>query len=174
MKPRAVIALGLAASRQEISIERVALNVDDARIPDNRGQQPIDEPIVPEGPYAYPSSLPIKRIAAALTDAGWRAAVSQTAGTYVCNHVFYALMHAVQGQGQGILAGFIHVPDVAPPAQAQVDAVVDHMSSDQLVWTVPSLTQAIRCALEITAAAVELAGGSAAVDDLRVTGGAID
>jgi pyroglutamyl-peptidase len=172
MKPRAVIALGLAASRQEISIERVALNVDDARIPDNRGQQPIDEPVVPEGPYAYPSSLPIKRIAAALTDAGWRAAVSQTAGTYVCNHVFYALMHAVQGQG--IRAGFIHVPDVAMPTQAQVDAVVEHTSGEQSVWTLPSLTSAIKRALEITAEAVDLAGASGTVNDLRVTGGAID
>jgi pyroglutamyl-peptidase len=172
LQPRAVIALGLAASRHEISIERVALNVDDARIPDNRGQQPIDEPIEVEGPYAYPSSLPIKRIAAALTDAGWRAAVSQTAGTYVCNHVFYALMHAVQGQG--IQAGFIHVPDVATPTQAQVDGVVEHTSSDRFVWTLPSLTSAIQRVLEITAAAVGRAGASGPVDDLRVTGGAID
>ncbi len=172
LQPRAVIALGLAASRHDISIERVALNVDDARIPDNRGQQPIDEHIAPEGPYAYPSSLPIKRLAAALMDAGWRATVSQTAGTYVCNHVFYALMHAVQGQV--IPAGFIHVPDVAAQPQHSVADAAHPATTTRTAWTLPELTQAIQRTIEITAAAVESAQATGLVADLRVTGGAID
>lgn len=92
-RPVAVIALGLAASRHDISIERVAINIDDARIPDNAGCQPIDDPIFPGSPAAYWSTLPIKSILAALQQAHVPASVSQSAGTFVCNHVFYGLAH---------------------------------------------------------------------------------
>jgi pyroglutamyl-peptidase len=111
-RPELVICLGQAGGRAEISIERVALNVDDARIPDNLGRQPIDAAVVPEGPAAYFSTLPIKALAHDLRRSGIAAAVSNTAGTFVCNHVFYALMHRLAttpalAQARG---GFVHVP----------------------------------------------------------------
>jgi pyroglutamyl-peptidase len=85
--------LGLAAGRGDLSLERVAINVDDARIPDNAGAQPVDEPVIAGAPAAYFSRLPIKAIVAALREAGLPASVSQSAGTFVCNHVFFGLMH---------------------------------------------------------------------------------
>ncbi|WP_028266647.1 pyroglutamyl-peptidase I [Arthrobacter sp. MA-N2] len=112
LRPELVICLGLAGGRDRLSLERVAINVDDARIPDNAGNRPIDEPVVPAAPAAYFSTLPVKSALRALQIAGIRAEVSQTAGTYVCNHVFYSLMHelskeAVAARTRG---GFIHVP----------------------------------------------------------------
>lgn len=107
-KPDVVLCTGQAGGRSEISLERVAINVDDARIPDNAGNQPVDEPVATDGPAAYFSTLPIKRSLRALTEAGLPGAVSQTAGTYVCNHVFYGLMDLLAGKGTP--AGFIHVP----------------------------------------------------------------
>jgi pyroglutamyl-peptidase len=114
-KPPIAIAVGLAGGRNGMSLERVAINIDDARIPDNAGAQPIDQPVVRSGPAAYFSSLPIKSALAALREAGIDAHISQTAGTYVCNHVFYALMHATRGSATR--AGFVHVPYL--PEQAQ-------------------------------------------------------
>jgi len=92
-QPQLVLALGQAGRRSEVSLERVAINVDDARMADNAGQQPIDTPVVTGGPSAYFSTLPIKAIVRDLRAAGLPGAVSNTAGTFVCNHVFYALMH---------------------------------------------------------------------------------
>ncbi|MBJ2245240.1 MULTISPECIES: pyroglutamyl-peptidase I [Pseudomonas] len=115
LKPAMVIATGLAPGRSEISIERVAININDARIPDNLGQQPIDTAVVVDGPAAYFSTLPIKAIVKALRDAGFAAAVSQTAGTFVCNQVFYLLQHRLAGAG--VRSGFIHVPSSPPAGQ---------------------------------------------------------
>ena len=108
-RPQVVLALGLAAVRGDISVERVAVNVDDARIADNAGAQPIDEPVFAGGPAAYFSTLPIKAIVGALQQAGLPATVSQTAGTFVCNHVFYGLMHQLRGY-RTVRAGFMHLP----------------------------------------------------------------
>ena len=91
--PRLVIATGLAAGRTGITPERVAVNVRDARIPDNSGASPVDVPVVPGGPVGYFSSLPIKAMVAALDEEGVPGSVSQTAGTYVCNDVFFQLQH---------------------------------------------------------------------------------
>jgi pyroglutamyl-peptidase len=113
--PRVAIAVGLAGGRQGISLERVAINVIDARIPDNAGTQPIDVPVASRGPAAHFSTLPIKSALASLRKAGIDAHVSQSAGTYVCNQVFYALMHAARRKS--IRAGFVHVPYL--PEQAQ-------------------------------------------------------
>ena len=107
--PSLVVSLGLAGGRRELSLERVAINVDDARIPDNAGAQPIDTSIAARGPAAYFSTLPIKAMLAALHKHDIPAQVSQTAGTYVCNHVFYGLMHALRRK-RGVRGGFIHVP----------------------------------------------------------------
>lgn len=108
-KPVLVICVGQAGGRAEITPERVTINVDDARIPDNAGRQPVDRAIVRGGPAAYWSTLPIKAIVAALRQHGIPASVSQTAGTFVCNHVFYGLMHALRPR-RAARGGFIHVP----------------------------------------------------------------
>lgn len=108
LQPDIVIAVGQGGGRHEISVERVALNVDDANMPDNAGQQPVDATIADGGPAAYFSTLPIKAIVKSLRLRGFPAGVSQTAGTFVCNHVFYGLMQ--HAQGKGLKAGFIHVP----------------------------------------------------------------
>jgi pyroglutamyl-peptidase len=108
--PDLVIAVGLAPGRAGVSVERVAVNVDDARIPDNAGNQPIDDPVVPGGPAAYFSTLPIKASVTAVRAAGIPAEVSPTAGNYVCNHVFYGLMHLIATERPAIRGGFVHVP----------------------------------------------------------------
>ncbi len=109
LDPVIVICTGQAGGRPAITLERVAINVDDASIADNAGKQPIDEPIATEGPVGYWSSLPIKAIVRALREARIRADVSQTAGTFVCNHVFYGLMRLLEAR-PGVRGGFVHVP----------------------------------------------------------------
>ncbi|GAA4520998.1 MULTISPECIES: pyroglutamyl-peptidase I [Brachybacterium] len=113
-RPSLAIAVGLAAGRSGITPERVAVNVRDARIPDNAGASPVDEPVVAGGPVGYFSTLPIKALVAALATAGIPGSVSQTAGTYVCNDVFYALQHllATDPELAETRGGFIHVPAV--------------------------------------------------------------
>ncbi len=108
-QPRLVLCTGQAGGRSAISLERVAINLVDARIPDNRGEQPVDRPVRDGGPAAYFTSLPIKAALARVTGAGIPAEVSQTAGTYVCNFLFYALMDLLAAR-ENIAGGFIHVP----------------------------------------------------------------
>jgi pyroglutamyl-peptidase len=115
-RPALVICVGQAGGRAAITPERVAINIDDARIPDNAGAQPVDRPVVRGAPAAYFSTLPVKAIVAALCAAGVPSEMSQTAGTFVCNHVFYGLMHALRAR-KGVRGGFIHVPFL--PEQAQ-------------------------------------------------------
>lgn len=124
LRPRLVVAVGLAAGRTAITPERVAINIRDARIPDNAGASPVDEPVVPGAPVGRFSTLPVKAMVAALAADGVPAAVSQTAGTYVCNDVFYALQHllATDPALEGIRGGFVHVPSadvVDSPAAAR-------------------------------------------------------
>lgn len=109
-RPDVVIATGLAGGRAEISVERVAINIDDARIPDNAGEQRIDTHVVADGPAAYFSTLPIKAVAASIRAAGVPAQVSQTAGTFLCNHVFYLACHYAAVHAPRMRAGFLHVP----------------------------------------------------------------
>lgn len=109
LRPALVVCVGQAGGRPQLSLERVAINVDDARIPDNEGYSPIDVPVVQGGPAAYFSTLPIKAMLAALHAAGFPAEVSQSAGTYVCNHVFYEALHALRRRPTA-RAGFIHIP----------------------------------------------------------------
>ncbi len=115
--PRIAIATGLAGGRAGISLERVAINLIDARIPDNAGAQPVDVPVLRTGAAAFFATLPLKATLLELRRAGIPAQLSQTAGTYVCNQVFYALMHALRRR-RNTRAGFIHVPWL--PAQARV------------------------------------------------------
>jgi pyroglutamyl-peptidase len=153
-RPVLAVALGLAAGREGLSIERVAINVDDARIPDNAGAQPVDEPIAADGPAAWFSTLPIKAIAAALREAGVPASVSQTAGTFVCNHVFYGLQQRLAGTD--VRSGFIHVPllpeQAAPYPGKPVLALEEQVSG-------------VRLALQV---ALTHQG-----EDLRLSGGAV-
>ncbi|MEU5209064.1 pyroglutamyl-peptidase I [Streptomyces sp. NPDC020742] len=109
-RPAVVICVGQAGGRPDITVERIAVNLDDARIPDAAGAEPIDEPIVPGGPAAYFSTLPVKACVAAVRAAGLPASVSHTAGTFVCNHVFYGLSHLIATELPGVRGGFVHVP----------------------------------------------------------------
>ena len=108
--PDAVIMLGQATARYRITPERVAINVDDYRIPDNAGNQPAGEPIIAGGPVGYLSTLPIRAITERLLRARIPAAISNTAGTYLCNRLFYSVMHLIASERLPSLAGFIHVP----------------------------------------------------------------
>lgn len=113
-RPDVIVATGLAGNRGAVTPERVAINLADARIPDNAGAQPVDAPVEADGPAAYLATLPVKAIAAAMADAGIPAAVSYSAGTFVCNATMYA---ALAASGAGVRAGFVHVPwatDAAP------------------------------------------------------------
>lgn len=153
--PVLVLCIGAAGGRTEISLERAALNVDDARIPDNAGYQPIDIPVVEGGPAAYFSTLPIKAMVRDMRAAGLPAAVSNSAGTFVCNHIFYALMHRIATQPAlaRTRGGFVHVPYL--PEQA---ASKPGFASMALATQVEAFRVAIRTALTVR-------------DDVRETGG---
>ena len=109
-KPDFVLCVGQAGGRAGITPERVAINIDDARIPDNDGNQPIDEVIFEDGENAYFSNLPIKAIVEAVKKEGLPAGISNSAGTYVCNHLMYGVLHFIEKNNSKIRGGFIHVP----------------------------------------------------------------
>jgi len=109
-KPDIIISLGQAGGRACISVERVAINVDDASIADNDGNMPVDRPIFKDGDNAYFSSLPIKNIVEAIKKAGIPARISNTAGTYVCNHIMFGVLYKIHKENLNMKAGFIHVP----------------------------------------------------------------
>ena len=115
-RPRLVLALGQAAGRSALSLERVAINVDDARIPDNAGAQPVDLPVVAGAAPARFTTLPVKAMVVALRDAGCPVELSNSAGTFVCNHVFYGLQHALRRRPSA-RSGFMHLPLL--PSQAR-------------------------------------------------------
>ncbi|MDO5750073.1 MAG: pyroglutamyl-peptidase I [Rothia sp. (in: high G+C Gram-positive bacteria)] len=108
----AVLSLGVAVGRSRIGIERVAINLDDARIEDNDGVRLHDAPIAPGGPAAYFSTLPVRALYESARAAGYPVEISDTAGTYVCNHVMYTVQHLLAESGAQIPAGFIHIPAV--------------------------------------------------------------
>jgi len=153
LQPSIVIAVGQAGGRVDLSIERVAINVDDAPIADNQMRQVVDQPIVTGGPVAYFSTLPIKAIVQALRDAGLPSSVSQSAGTFVCNHVFYGLMHQASEWGTTMRAGFIHIPYL--PQQAARHPGSASMRLDDMV---EGLRIAIRTTLAHTVDVREAGG----------------
>ena len=116
LNPDAVICLGQASGRADVTPERVAINVMDARIADNGGWQPQDVPVRADGPAAYFSTLPVKAMVQAMKEAGVPASLSNTAGTFVCNDLMYGLLDHLAQTGRNIPAGFIHIP--ATPIQA--------------------------------------------------------
>ena len=109
-KPDVVFCIGQAGGREKITPERVAINVNDARIPDNAGNAPVDTPVFPDGPAAYFSTLPIKAMVEKMSSAGIPAAVSNTAGTFVCNHLMYGVLYTLDKRFPGVKGGFMHVP----------------------------------------------------------------
>ncbi|AZU60296.1 pyroglutamyl-peptidase I [Neobacillus mesonae] len=128
--PDVVICVGQAGGRTQVTPERIAINIDDARIPDNQKEQPIDEAIFEDGPAAYWTTLPIKRMVHEMRKAGVPAAVSNTAGTFVCNHLFYGLMHYINTNATEIRGDFIHIPYI--PEQT-VDNNAPSLSLDVIV-----------------------------------------
>jgi len=152
VKPVAVLAIGQAGGRCDLSLERVAINVDDARIPDNAGAQPVDEPVIASGPAAFFSTLPIKAIVTALREAGYPASVSQTAGTFVCNHLFYGLQHRLDGQH--VRSGFMHIPYL--PEQAARHAGAPSLPLSTLIDATRLVLQVALTAQEIRAVGGQL------------------
>lgn len=130
LRPRLVLCCGQAGGRSAMSFERVAINLDDARIPDNAGAQPIDRAVHAEGPAAYFTTLPVKAMVGALRDAGLPAELSHTAGTFVCNHVFYGLMHLARLRPWLRQAGFLHLPYL--PEQAAQHPQAASMALDTM------------------------------------------
>ncbi|HEX3348843.1 MAG TPA: pyroglutamyl-peptidase I [Acetobacteraceae bacterium] len=109
-RPDAVVCVGQAGGRNDLSIERIAINVDDGRTPDNDGVQRIDSPVIGGGPAAYFATLPIKAMLAAVREGGVPASVSHSAGTFLCNHAMYGALHMAATERPAMRAGFIHVP----------------------------------------------------------------
>lgn len=156
-KPDYVLNIGQAGGRFAISPERVAINVDDARIADNEGNQPIDIAIKEDGEAAYFTQLPVKAMVTAIKKAGIPGEVSNTAGTFVCNHIMYQVQYLIQKNYPEIKGGFIHVPFI--PEQ-----VVD--KAGQPAMSLSDMTKGLTAAIE---AVVEFDGK----EDLKQVGGAI-
>ena len=147
-QPDAVLCIGQAGGRASLTPERVAINQDDARIPDNQGNQPIDTPIRLDGEVAYFSTLPIKAMVQAIKEEGLPATVSNTAGTFVCNHLMYQALYLADKKFPHMRAGFMHIPymteqvinksntasmnltDIVRGIEAAIGAIVDYKDKD--------------------------------------------
>ena len=147
-QPDFVLCIGQAGGRSSLTPERVAINQDDARIPDNDGNQPIDLPIRPDGASAYFSNLPIKAMVQAIKKEGLPASVSNTAGTFVCNHLMYQALYLVEKKFSHVKAGFMHIPymmeqvvnrpttpamslvDIRRGIEAAIGAIIEHGDQD--------------------------------------------
>ena len=129
--PDVVLCVGQAGGRSDISVERIAINIDDCRIKDNEGNQPIDEPIVFNGPDAYFLTLPIKSIVSNLQSQGIQASVSNSAGTFICNHVAYGMAHLAKTKYPNMRTGFIHIPFI--PEQVLNKSNMPSMPLDQII-----------------------------------------
>lgn len=131
INPDVVLCIGQAGGRFDISIERVAINLDDARIADNEGNRPIDKRIVEDGQSAFFATLPIKAMVDAIRKVGIPSSISNTAGTFVCNHLMYGVLHILSERKEPIKGGFIHVPFI--PSQVVAKANVPCMSLSDIV-----------------------------------------
>ena len=147
-QPDVVLCIGQAGGRAGLTPERVAINQDDARIPDNQGNQPIDTPIRLDGEAAYFSTLPIKAMVQAIKEVGLPATVSNTAGTFVCNHLMYQALYLADKKFPHMRAGFMHIPymteqvinkpntasmnlaDIVKGIEAAIGAIVDYKDKD--------------------------------------------
>ena len=147
-QPDVVLCIGQAGGRASLTPERVAINQDDARIPDNQGNQPIDTPIRLDGQAAYFSTLPIKAMVQSIKEEGLPATVSNTAGTFVCNHLMYQALYLADKKFPDMRAGFMHIPymteqvinkpntssmsltDIVRGIEAAIGAIVDYKDKD--------------------------------------------
>ena len=140
--PDAVLCVGQAGGRPLLTLERVAINLDDAPIPDNAGNKPVDRAICTDGKNAYFSTLPVKAMAAAIREAGIPATISYTAGTFVCNHLMYGVLYTLENKYPGVRGGFMHVPFIPDQVKAGIE--------------IPSMPlQDIVMGIEIAIAAIE-------------------
>lgn len=153
--PDVVLSIGQAGGRPDITVERVGINVDDCRIPDNEGNQIIDEPVFPDGPTAYFVNIPIKAMVQKIQERNIPASVSNSAGTFVCNHVTYGVRHIIETKYPGKKSGFIHIPFL--PQQVIEKRNMPSMALDMIV---EGLIAAIEAIVETE-------------EDVKVTGGAI-
>jgi pyroglutamyl-peptidase len=144
--PALVLALGQAGGRAEISLERVAINLIDARIPDNAGAQPVDVAVVDNAPNAYFSTLPVKAMLARLCAENIPAALSHTAGTFVCNQVFFGLAHLLETRYPQVRGGFVHVPYL--PEQAAQHAGTPSLALNKMI-------EAVQLCLEVALTTAE-------------------
>lgn len=144
--PDVVLSIGQAGGRADITVERIGINVDDYDIPDNDGSRPVDEPVAADGPDAYFVTVPIKAMVRRIREKGIPASISNTAGTFVCNHVIYGVCHLIASGYPGKRSGFIHIPYL--PRQ-----VIDkkNMPSMPLNMTVEAVTAAIEAIVEAKA-----------------------
>ncbi len=152
--PDVILSIGQAGGRPDITVERIGINVDDCRIPDNEGNQPVDEPVFADGPAAYFVTLPIKAMVQRIQGKKIPASVSNTAGTFVCNHVTYGVCHLTATKYPGKRSGFIHIPYL--PEQAVDKKSMPSMSREMLL---EGITAAIEAIVDTK-------------EDLKVTGGA--
>ena len=154
-KPDIVLCIGQAGGRYDITIERVAINVDDARIEDNEGNQPIDIPVFEDGENAYFSNLPIKAMVEEIKGQGIPASISNSAGTFVCNHIMYGVLYHINKTYKNMRGGFIHVPFIN-------EQVLD--KKNQPYMPVEHISKAIEAAIK--AAVINN-------EDIKKSGGAI-
>lgn len=141
-QPDAVLCIGQAGGRFDLTPERVAINVDDARIKDNEGNQPIDVPIFEDGAPAYFTTLPVKAMAAKIREAGIPASVSNTAGTFVCNHLMYGVLYTLAKKYPGVRGGFMHVPFV-PNQVVGLPATTPSMNINDMARGISAAIEAI-------------------------------
>lgn len=129
-QPELVLCVGQAGGRTDLSFEKVAINFMEARIPDNEGKQPFNQPVISDGATAYFTNLPIKAMAKAVRESGIPSSISYTAGTFVCNELMYHLLHWIDTHNASVRGGFVHVP-FAPEQAAQKSGVAS-MSIDMI------------------------------------------
>jgi pyroglutamyl-peptidase len=139
--PDVVLSVGQAGGRSDITVERIAINIDDCRIKDNEGNQPIDEPIVIDGPDAYFLTLPIKSIVSNLQSQGIPASVSNSAGTFICNHVAYGMAHLAKTKYPNMKTGFIHIPFI--PEQVLNKSNMPSLPLDRIIKALEMVIQTI-------------------------------
>lgn len=157
--PDVVLSIGQAGGRADISVERIGINIDDYRIPDNEGNQPVDEPVIQGGPAAYFVTIPIKAVVEKIRAHNIPASISNTAGTFICNHVCYGVAHLAAARaatGKPMKSGFIHIPFL--PEQVIGKPVLT--PSMDIKTTVRGITAALEAIVENTA-------------DIKVSGGKI-
>lgn len=141
IKPDAVLMIGQAGGRFDVTVERIAINLDDARIPDNEGNQPIDKLVDEEGLTAYFATLPIKAIVNRIKEKNIPASVSNSAGTYVCNHLMYGILNHIYKNKLNIKAGFIHIPFLLEQVLNKPN--VPAMTLDRMVTAIESAIEVI-------------------------------